>query len=173
MLRRILTVCISVGILAALQAPAQAASVTDSDDSLPRLDIRSASAVQISEHRLRLKLVFWDRTPVWLLRRRAARIEMSDQVPKDAHQVFGFRFWPNKDGRLRITYGEPASACCGHSRARHPDPFTYTATIRFSMDGALVKSFRAARTARLRPCWKQSCGLVGGRRVDKTRWVST
>jgi len=173
MVRRMFAIFIFTAILATLQIPAQAASVRDPDDPLPRLDIRSASAVQVSEHRLRLKLVFWDRTPQWLLRRRAARIEMSDQAPKRAQQVFGFRFWPNSAGDLRITWGEPGSACCYHARARHPDLFTYAAIIPVSMDGWLVKSFRAARTTRLPPCEKPRCGLVGAHVVDKTRWVRT
>jgi len=174
MLRKMLVVCLALSSLVALQVPARAASVTDRDDPLPRLDIRSATAVQVSHNKLRLKLVFWDRTPPWFLRRRAARLEMSDRAPGHHPQpIFGFRFWPNKHARPRISYGEPGSTCCGHQRARHPDAFTYVALVPFSMHGALVKSFRAARTKLLPWCWRPRCGVVGGTLVDTSRWVST
>jgi|tagenome__1003787_1003787.scaffolds.fasta_scaffold20557326_2 hypothetical protein len=174
MLRRTLVVCVALGTLVCLQVPARATSVTDRNDPLPRLDIRSASVVQVSPNKLRVRLVFWDRTPFWLLKQRAARIEMSDRAPgHHPRAMFGFRFWPDRHAHLRISYGEPGSACCGHARARHPDPFRYVALVRFSMHGALVKSFRAARTTQLPRCQRPRCGLVGGTLVDKTRWVST
>jgi hypothetical protein len=172
MFRRALVASIALLVLAALPAAAEATTVNDRDDPLPRLDIRRASVAQVDEHHLRLQLVFWDRTPQWELRRRAARIEMSDAGPAEAQAQFGFRFWPNNAGKLRISYGEPGSTCCGHARARHPDPFTYKAVIRFSLDGALIKSMRASRTTRLPPCSRPRCGLVGGAIVDRTRWVA-
>jgi len=172
MFRRTLGVCITVGTIAALQSPARANTVNDQDERLPRLDIRSASVVQVSEDELQVRLVFWDRTPQWLLRRHAARIEMSVARPKHASPALGFRFWPNRRGHLRITWGDPASDCCVRHGAQHPDPFTYLAVIPFSL-GATVQSFRALRTARMKPCWHAVCGLFGGRVVDKTRWVRT
>src|SRR4051812_44218928 len=80
--RRIMTICLTAGILATLQVPAEAASGSDPNEAPTRLDIRSASVVQLTERKLEVTLVFWDRTPQWLLRRHAARIEMSDALPK-------------------------------------------------------------------------------------------
>jgi hypothetical protein len=175
MVRRTLLVCISVAILATLPTAAQAVSVSDPDDPATRMDIRRASAVQVTDSKLRLKLVFWTRVPIPVLRHRVAGFEMSFEVPKHAHPAFGFRFWPTRHGRLRITYGEPASACCAQDWAHHPDPFTYVALIRFSMQDAVppLKSVRAAGTRRFRSCWHRDCGLLITRRVDTTRWVST
>lgn len=174
MLRRmLLLICIVAGAFATLQTPALAALVSDPNEPIRRLDIRSASVEQVSENKLRVTLVFWDRTPMWLLRRHAARFVMSDAAPKYAQPQFGFRFWANRRGQLRITWGEPASACCGRQGARHPDPFTYMAVIPVSLDGLLIQSFRASRTARLRPCWHAACGLKGGKIIDKTAWVRT
>jgi len=175
MLRRTLAVCIMVGTIAVLQGPARAKSITDSDDGLPRLDIRSASVTQMARDEVELRLVFWDRTPQWMLRRRAARIEMSFARPKHASEALGFRFWPNRRGQLRVTWGELASDCCARHGAQHPDPFTYLAVIPFSLRGAVpaLQSFRALRTAQLKPCWHTICGLSGGRHVDKTAWVRT
>jgi len=175
MFRSIMTVCLVAGILATLQPSAGAVSVSDPNDPLTRLDIRSASVVQLTEKKLAVRLVFWGRTPMWLLRRHAARIEMSYEVPKNAHEELGFRFWPNRRGQLRITWGEPASACCERHGAQHPDPFTYLAVVPFSMDGFIppIRSFRAARTARLPVCWHAICGVAGGRIIDRTAWVRT
>jgi hypothetical protein len=170
--RRIMTICLAAGILGTLQAPAEAALVSDPNEPPTRLDIRSASVVQLTE-KLEVTLVFWGRTPQWLLRRHAARIEMSSALPKHADSQFGFRFWPNKRGQLRITWGEPGSACCGRQGARHPDPFTYTAVIPVSLHGLGIQSFRASRTARLPTCWHVFCYLTSGRIVDKTVWVRT
>lgn len=173
MFRRAMTACVATGIVFALQAPAQAASVTDPNEPPTRLDIRSASVVQVTPHRVQITLVFWGRTPKWLLRRHAARIEMSYEAPKNAREELGFRFWPNRRGQLRITWGEPASACCSRQGAQHPDAFTYLAVVPFSVDGFIppIRSFRAVRTARLPPCWHAICGVLGGKIVDKTAWV--
>jgi hypothetical protein len=164
----------ATGLLAAVQAPAEAASVNDPNEPITRLDLRSASVLQISADELQVRLVFWGRTPMWMLRRHAARVEMSFDAPKNAHEALGFRFWPNRRGQLRITWGEPASDCCARHGAQHPDPFTYLAVIPFSLDGAIppIQSFRAVRTARLQPCWHVICGVAGGKIVDKTAWVA-
>jgi hypothetical protein len=156
---------------------AQAVTISDPDDVGPRLDIRSVATVQIHHH-LQLTLVFWDRTPIWLLGSRAARLEMSTRAPSHAQPLFGFRFWPNGRGRLRITYGDPGSSCCGRHGAQHPDPFTYTALIKFSLahplgdvDSDPIKTFRGSTTRTLSCGFSRRCGLLGGRLIDKTPWT--
>ena len=144
MLRRSLAVCITVGTIAALQSPARANTVNDQDDRLPRLDIRSASVVQVAEDELQVRLVFWDRTPQWLLRRHAARIrdelcEAEARVPSP-----GFRFWPNRRGQLRITWGEPASDCCARHGAQHPESLHIS-----SVDSLLYRWRSRARASEL------------------------
>jgi hypothetical protein len=175
--RRMLPTILIVGtVIAALPTPARAATRSDPDDVGPRLDIRSVSVAQV-HHRTRVTLVFWDRTPVSLLRRRVARLEMSTRAPSRASAGYGFRFWPNSRGRLRITYGDPGSGCCGHDRAEHPDPFTYTALIDFSLDNPYppesdrIKTFRGATTRRVHCGLSRRCGLSGGRSIDRTPWT--
>jgi hypothetical protein len=174
MMRRVLrTVFIIAVVVLALPTPAQAATTSDLNDVGPRLDIRSVSTVPFSHDRFQLTLVFWDPTPVWLLRTRVARIEMSTRGPSHARAgaQYGFRFWPNSSGRLRITYGEAASSCCGRDGAQHPDPFTYSALIRFVPNGSPVKSFRGSTTRRVDCGLSARCGLSGGRRIDNTAWA--
>ena len=175
MLRRVMCLLVLAGVVLTSATPAEAATVSDPNERPTRLDIRSASVVQISRDEVQITLVFWGRTPQWLLRRHAARIEMSFQKPRSAYPSLGFRFWPNRRGQLRITWGEPASDCCARHGAQHPNPFTYLAVIPFSLGGAVpeLKSFRAVRTARLAPCWHAICGLSGGKVIDKTAWVRT
>ena len=172
MIRRLLITVAVAAAVSALPAVAQATTSFDPDDVGPRLDIRSASRVEVG-HRLRVTLVFWDRTPVWLLRTRVARLEMSTRAPGHASHgaLYGFRFWPNDRGRLRITYGESASSCCGHHAAEHPDPFTYTALIRFTPNGGPIKSFRGSTTRKVDCGFTPRCGLSGGQAIDNTRWA--
>jgi hypothetical protein len=173
MIRRLLfTVAVAVAV-AALPTVAQATTTFDPDDVGPRLDIRSVSRSEVGEDQLRVTLVFWDRTPVWLLRARVARLEMSTRAPSHASRgaLYGFRFWPNDRGRLRITYGESGSSCCGHHAAQHPDPFTYTALIRFTPNGGPIKSFRGSTTRRVNCGFTPRCGLAGGAPIDNSRWA--
>jgi hypothetical protein len=142
-------------------------SVLDANDVGGRLDIRSVSVARPSSQKTRVKIVFWNRVPVWLLRRRAARVEMA----VDGSYAYFFRFWPNKKGWLRVTWGDPGSNCCDVSPAAHPDAHTYISSM-IPTDGILYPyptSFRGVTTHKFDPCSGSRCG-VGGKQWDRTRW---
>jgi hypothetical protein len=149
MFHRIVTVCITAGILATLQAPAEAASVSDANDAPNEADIRSASVVQLTEKKLEVRLVFWGRTPMWLLRRHAARIEMSYEVRRTLMKI-GFRFCRTDVDSCALP-GASQHRLAASAMEPNTRSFTYLAVVRFSMDRFIppIRSFRAARTARL------------------------
>lgn len=168
-MRILLIASIVVLVVVAFAASAQATTVSDPDDVGSRLDIRSASLVQIADWRIEVTIVFWDRVPTWLLRQHAAAIETSDKGPAHAESgnvKVGFSFFRNASGRLRIIWGEGASSCCGRAPAQHPDRFTYTAIVKGSLDNWSAKSMRGLTgrkgTAR---------ELTPGRLIDRTDWV--
>jgi hypothetical protein len=170
--RLVLTASIIAAAISVLPVGARATTSLDPNDAGSRLDIRSVTRLVVHDGHLRLTLVFWDRTPIHMLRRRAARVEMGFSRPHDAIADSIVRFWPNRRGRLRVTWGEAGSTCCGHDSARHPDPYTYTTVIAIDPSRGMTRSFRAASTRRLRCSFEPRCGILRGRTIDRTRWTS-
>ena len=174
MARRLLLVAsiIVVGT-SVLPVSAQAATTFDADEVGGRLDIRSVTIIDLAGDRVLASIVFWDRTPIHLLRKRSVRVEMSSNGPHHptGGALYGLRFWPNQRGRLRVTWGEIGSGCCGHDGAQHPNAFTYTSLTHFVPNGAPIRSFRATTTRRIRCSFEPRCGLYGGRPIDHAPWA--
>ena len=172
MARRFLLMASIIAVVMSV-VPVSARAVTSFDPNDPgaRLDIRSVSRVELNDDRLQLTMVFWGRTPIHVLRRRAARVEMSFTGPHHATAESIVRFWPNQRGRLRVTWGEAGSTCCGHDGARHPDPHTYTTVIGIDPTRGEIESFRAVSTRRLNCSFETRCGILGGRTIDRTPWT--
>ena len=88
----------------------------DADDVRKQLDIRSVTVDTLSKGRTLVEIVFWNGIPPSFLKHRAAGVA--------ALCCYVVRFWPNRNGRLRVTWGDAASSCCAVRVARHPNPYT-------------------------------------------------
>jgi hypothetical protein len=169
-------VSISLGCLA-LAVPAQAqptVTAEDGNDVADRLDLRSATLSPESHDRARVTLIFWNPVPPWLLARHSIRLELgtSDDPPDDGE--YRQAFLRNGRGSVRMVWGEAGSNCCGTVAARHPNRFTYTGVLPYSIYGTVPPPtwLRGFSTRRL-DCQgrQQLCALFEGRAADRTRWV--
>jgi hypothetical protein len=160
----------------ALPAHAQpTVTANDVNDVADELDIRSATLSPESGDRSRITLRFWNDVPPQLLEGRAIRMELSysEDGPNPGQYVMGF--FRNSDGFLRMVCGEGGSNCCDVVAGRHPNDFTYTGVLPFSMYGAQPPPIwlRAVSTRRLdcRAGQRRACVLFTGRTADRTPWV--
>lgn len=159
--------------------PAQAqptVTASDGDDVGDKLDIRFATLSPESGGRSRITLTFWNHVPPRALERHSIRLELDpyDEVPhKHAYVV---AFFLNGGGFVRMTWGESGSNCCFVVAGEHPDDFTYTGVLPFSMYGAQPppKWLRGVATRRhiCRPGDHRACALFAGGVADRTRWVA-
>jgi hypothetical protein len=169
-------VVIVVSVLAsALPVQAQpTATASDGDDVAGRLDIRFATLSAESGDRSRITLTFWNRVPPRLLERHSIRMEVSysnDRPVGPGGQVIAF--FRNGDGFIRMVWGLAASECCFVAAGQHPDDFTYTGVLPFSIDEAATW-LRGVATRR-HTCERgerRACVLFQGRVADRTRWVA-
>ena len=83
-------------------------------------------------------------------------------------------FLRTRRGSVRMVFGEAGSNCCGTVAARHPNRFTYTGVLPYSIYGtvpppAWLRGFSSRRL----DCQgrQQLCALFEGRAADRTRWV--
>lgn len=169
---------LATGILFATARLAHAqptVTANDDNDVANELDIRSATLSPESGNRSRITLGFWNDVPPELLEGRAIRMELSysEDGPYAGQYVIGF--FRNSDGFLRMVWGEGGSNCCFVVAGRHPNDFTYTGVLPFSMYGAEPPPIwlRGVSTRWLdcRADQRRACVLFTGRTADRTPWV--
>ena len=176
-LRRVLVVAALVATCLGAALPARGQEVVtavDADDVGHRLDLRSVTVAPAANDRARITIRFWDRVPAWLIAHHIVRVEMStdreDPQPSYVQQIFR-----NRDQRLRLTWGEAGSFCCGGRPAYHPDAFTYTAVLPFSIYGAVPPpmALRGVASRRAVRCDSRDECLFGRfKMADRTPWAT-
>jgi hypothetical protein len=176
--QRTLIAIVMTGIFFATALPAHAestATANDDNDVADELDIRSATLSPESGDRSRITLSFWNGVPPELLEGRAIRMELSysEEGPYPGEYVVGF--FRNSDGFIRMVWGEGGSNCCFVVAGGHPNDFTYTGVLPFSLYGAQPPPLwlRGESTNQLdcRAGQRRACTLFVGRAADRTPWV--
>ena len=160
--------------------PAQAqptVTASDGDDVDDKLDIRSATLSPESDDS-RIAFTLWNRVPPTLLKRHSIRMELSFAEDRPGHGSANYivAFFLNRDGLVRMTWGEAGSNCCFVVAGEHPNDFTYTGVLPFSMYGAQPPPnwLRGVATKR-HICERgdqRECALGQGGVADRTRWVA-
>jgi hypothetical protein len=147
-------------------------TASDGDDVADRLDIRFATLSPESHDRSRITLTFWNHVPPRLLERHSIRMEVSYSEDRpNGSGSFAVAFFRNSRGFIRMVWGLRGSECCFAAAGLHPNAFTYTGVLPFSIDTATW--LRGFSTKRLHcgPTGQRPCVLFLGRAADRTRWV--
>ena len=150
-------------------------TASDGDDVADRLDIRFATLSPESGDRSRITLTFWNDVPPTLLERHSIRLELSGSEDRpNSSGSYVVAFFLNRDGFVRMTWGEAGSNCCFVVPGRHPNDFTYSGVVPFSWYEAEPQPnwLRGVATERLNcgATGRRACVLFLGRVADKTRW---
>ncbi|MEX0755050.1 MAG: hypothetical protein WD556_08040 [Actinomycetota bacterium] len=156
----VMTVLVGLTALVLLVPGTASASVFDDDDVQSPLDIRFVDVDLLDHGKTRFTLMFHDRVPPWMLRKRGALVELDE--PECCR--FFVRFKTTRTGVLRTSFGDYGSSIY-HSPANHPNPFTYQAVLKaWFMNSQCCKPdvYRGRTTRTFRR---------GGPTIDRTRWV--
>lgn len=175
-IRRVLFVATVVASCLGAALPARGQDVVtafDGDDVGHRLDLRAVTLEPASNDSSRITIAFWNRVPAWLLAHHVVRVEMStdreDPFRRYVHQIYR-----NRDHRLRLAWGDAGSSCCGRVPASHPDAFTYTAVLPFSIYGFVPPpmALRGVASRRAVKCDSRGeCLFVRFKMADRTPWA--